>query len=170
MNWTNAEWAILGVGLMKPSRRVLGKMFTYLGLFLTGMGMIGILGPYLELQRSHKIMAQVVSNDIAHQQPGAYGFRLQLKWDRPEGEQRTTITTVVRAKSEAEARESYRGKHLAAGQTYEFYTDPENPDRIQPFKGYNPATFGKFIAITLAGVVVFFVGMSIVRGQKKEKR
>lgn len=170
MIWINAEWAILGVGLMKPSRRVLGKMFTYLGLFLTGMGLIGVLGPYLELQRSNKITAQVVSNDIAHRQAGAFGFRLQLKWDRPEGEQRTTITTVVRAKSEAEARESYRGKHLAAGQSYEFFTDPDNPERIQPFKGYNPGTFGKFIAIALAGVVVFFVGMTIVRGTKKEKR
>lgn len=155
---------------MKPSRRVLGKMFTYLGLFLTGMGLIGVLGPYLELQRSQKITAQVVSNDIAHRQPGAFGFRLQLKWSKPEGEQRTNITTVVRAKSEDEARKSYRGNQLVAGQSYEFYTDPENPDRIQPFKGYNPETFGKFIAIAVAGVLVFFVGMTIVRNLKKEKR
>ena len=155
---------------MKPSRRVLGKIFTYLGLFLTGMGLIGFLGPYLELQRSGRITAQVVSNEIAHRQPGAFGFRLQIKWDRPQGEQRTTVTTVVRAKSEDEARQTYRGKHLVAGQSYEFFTDPDNPERIQPFKGYNTTTFGKFIVIALAGVVVFFVGMTIVRNLKKEPR
>jgi hypothetical protein len=49
------------------------------------------------------------------------------------------------------------------GQTYEFYTDPEHLERIQPFKGYNWVTFGKFVGIALAGVVVFFTGMTIVR-------
>lgn len=154
---------------MKVSRRTLGKIFTYLGLFLTGMGMIGIMGPHLELQRSPKIMAQVVANDIAYRQPGAFGFRLQLKWDRPEGEQRTTLTTVVRSSSEDAARKAYRGKDLVPGQTYEFYTDPENPERIQPFKGYNYATFGKFIVFTLAGIVVFFTGMTIIRKDKAAK-
>lgn len=166
MNRTNTEWAILGVGFMKPSRRVLGKMFTYLGLFLTGMGLIGIMGPHLDLQRSGRLMAQVVGNDIAYRQQGMYAFRLQLKWTTADGEQRTNITTPVRAATEAEARDAYRGKHYTTGQTYEFYTDAEHPDRIQPFKGYNAATFGKFVAITLAGILVFSVGMTIVRQDK----
>jgi len=153
---------------MKPTKRQLGKIFTYLGLFLTGIGMIGILGPHMELQRSGRVMAQVVSNDIAFRQPGIFAFRLQLKWDKPEGEQRTTLTTPVRAASEDEARGKYRGKHLIAGQTYEFYTDSDNIDRIQPFKGYNWTTFGTFVALTIAGVAVFFVGMSIVRKDKAE--
>ena len=161
-----SEWAILGVGFMKPTRRALGKMFTYLGLFLTGTGLIGIMGPHLELQRSGRLMAQVVGNDIGYRQPGMFAFRLQLKWTTADGEQRTNITTPVKAATEAEAREAYRGKHYVAGQTYEFYTDAENPERIQPFKGYNAATFGKFVGITLAGILVFFVGMTIVRQDK----
>lgn len=163
MNWANREWAILRVGLMKPTKRVLGKIFTYLGLFLTGMGLIGIMGPHLELQRSGRLMAQVLGNDIGYRQPGMYAFRLQLKWTTADGEQRTNITTPVRAASEEEAWKSYRGNHLITGQTYEFYTDPENLDRIQPFKGYNWITFGKFVLISIAGLVVFFIGMTIVR-------
>ncbi|MBI2689037.1 MAG: hypothetical protein HYX27_22265 [Acidobacteria bacterium] len=152
---------------MKPTRRVWGKIFTYLGLFLTGIGTIGILGPHIELQRSGRVMAQVVSNEIAYRHEGAYGFRLQLKWDKPEGEQRTTLTTLVRAGSEEAARKAYKGKHLVGGQTYEFYTDADNPDRIQPFKGYNWATFGTFVLLAVAGIIVFFTGMSIIRSAKK---
>lgn len=166
MNRINTGYAILGMEFMKPSKRVLGKIFTYLGLFLTGIGMIGTLGPHMELQRSGRVMAQVISNDIAYKQQGVYAFRLQLKWDKPEGEQRTTLTTPVHAASEEAARKSYRGKHLVAGQTYEFYTDPNNPERIQPFKGYNWTTFGLFAAVTIAGIVVFFVGMTIVRKER----
>jgi hypothetical protein len=151
---------------MGLSKRVLGKIVTYLGLFLTGIGIIGILGPHLELQRSGRLMAQVIGNDIAYRQPGMYGFRLQLKWTAPEGEQRTNITTAVRAGSEEEARRNYRGKHLVAGQTYEFFTDPDKPDRIQPFKGYNWTTFGTFVLLALAGIIVFFTGMTIVRQEK----
>ena len=152
---------------MSVSRRALGKIFTYLGLFLTGIGMIGILGPHMELQKSGRVMAQVLANDIAFRGEGVYSFRLQLKWTTPEGEQRTNLTTPVRAGSEAEAREKYRGKHLVAGQTYEFFTDADNPERIQPFKGYNWATFGKFVALAAAGIVVFFTGMRIVRDQSR---
>lgn len=155
---------------MNLSRRVLGKTFTYLGLFLTGIGMIGTLTPYMELQRSGKITAEVLSNDIAYRQPGVFAFRLQLKWGSAAGEQRTTLTTPVRAASEEAARASYRGKHLQPGQSYEFYTDPANPQRIQPFKGYNWATFGLFAAVGLAGAAVFLVGMSIVRKDRAARR
>ena len=148
---------------MKPSKRALGKIFTYLGLFLTGVALIGIMGPHMELQRSGRLMAQVVGNDIGYRQPGMFAFRLQLKWMTSEGEQRTNITTPVRAASEDEARRAYRGKHFVTGQTYEFYTDAENPDRIQPFKGYNWTTFGKLALLSVAGIVVFFTGMTIVR-------
>lgn len=149
-------------------KRVLGKIFTYLGLFLTGIGMIGVLGPHLDLQRSERVMAQVVGNDLAFRQPGAYGFRLQLKWTTSEGDQRTNITTIVRAASEEAAKQEYRGKHLVAGQTYELFTDAANPERIQPFKGYNWLTFGKFLAFVIAGLVVFFTGMAIIRQQRDE--
>ena len=151
---------------MGLSKRVLGKIVTYLGLFLTAIGVLGILGPHMDLQRSGRMMAQVIGNDIGYRQPGVYAFRLQLKWTAPEGEQRTNITTPVRAGSEEEARRSYRGKHLVAGQTYEFFTDPDKPDRIQPFKGYNWTTFGTFVLLTVAGFVVFFTGMTIVRQDK----
>lgn len=153
--------------MTKVPKRVLGKIFTYLGLFLTGVGLIGTLGPYMELRRSGRVTAEVVGNDIAYRLPGVYAFRLQLKWAKLEGEQRTTLTTPVRASSEEAARKAYRGKHLFAGQTYEFYTDSDNPDRIQPFKGYNWTTFGTFIALGLAGIAVFFTGMTIVRKEKK---
>jgi len=152
---------------MKPSKRAIGKVFTYMGLFLTGMSLIATMGPHLELQRSPRVMAQVIGNDIGYQQPGMYAFRLQLKWTTPEGEQRTNITTPVRAASEAAARDAYKGKHLLAGQTYEFYTDSQNPERIQPFKGYNWTTFGKFLLIGIAGIVVFLTGMTIVRQAPK---
>jgi len=168
MNRTNTEWAILRIGLMKPSKRALGKIFTYMGLFLTGVALIGIMGPHMELQRSPRIMAQVVGNDIGYKQPGMFAFRLQLKWTSLEGDQRTNITTPVRAATEEAARQAYRGKHLVTGQTYEFYTDAENPDRIQPFKGYNWATFGKFLLIAIAGIVIFVTGMTIVRKVKAE--
>ncbi len=151
---------------MVVSKRVLGKTFTYLGLFLTGLGIIGILGPHMELQRSGHIMAQVVGNDIGFRQQGVYAFRLQLKWTSPDGEQRTNITTPVRAASEEEARAAYRGRHLQVGQTYEFYTDSDRPDRIEPFKGYNWPTFGKFVLFAIAGIVVFFTGMTIVRKER----
>ena len=153
---------------MKPSRRALGKIFTYLGLFLTGVAVIGIMGPHMELQRSGRLTAQVLGNDIGYRQPGMFAFRLQLKWTTAEGEQRTNITTPVRAASEDQARKAYRGRHLVAGQTYEFYTDPENPDRIQPFKGYNWTTFGTFLLLSVAGIAVFFTGMTIVRKDKAE--
>lgn len=166
MNRINGEYAILGMELMNLSRRVLGKIFTYLGLFLTGMGIIGTLAPYMQLQRSGKIQAQVLSNDIAYRQPGVFAFRLQLKWGSAEGEQRTTLTTPVHAASEEAARASYRGKHLVAGQSYEFYTDPDNPQRVQPFRGYNWATFGLFSVVGVAGIAVFLVGMSIVRKER----
>lgn len=151
---------------MVVSKRALGKIFTYLGLLVTGIGILGILGPHLELQRSGRLMAQVVSNDIAYRQPGAFGYRLQLKWTSVVGEQRSTITTIVRAASEEEARKKYKGNHLVAGQTYEFYTDPERPDRIQPFKGYNWTTFGTFGMLIIAGIIVFFAGMSIIRRER----
>ncbi|HEU0119966.1 MAG TPA: hypothetical protein VFQ91_05525 [Bryobacteraceae bacterium] len=151
---------------MNLSRRALGKIFTYLGLFLTGMGMIGLLGPYMEMQRSSKIAAQVLSNDIGYRQPGVFAFRLQLKWGNAENEQRTTLTTPVHAASEEAARAAYRGKHLQPGQTYEFYTDPEHPERIQPFKGYNWSTFGIFAGVGVAGLAVFLTGMSIVRKER----
>lgn len=155
---------------MVVSKRAFGKIFTYLGLFLTGVGAIGILGPHIELQRSGRVMAQVLGNDIGFRQPGLYAFRLQLKWTGTTGDQRTNLVTPVRAASEQEARNSYRGKHLIPGQTYEMFTDPENPEKIQPFKGYNWTTFGKFALITLAGVIVFFVGMSIIRTDKGERK
>ena len=154
---------------MVASKRVLGKIFTYLGLLLTGVGAIGILGPWIELQRSGRQVAQVVANDIGYRQPGMFAFRLQLKWNAIEGEQRTNITTPVRAATEAEARNSYRGRHLVAGQSYEFFTDAEHSDRIQPFKGYNWTTFGKFILLAAAGVVVFFTGMTIVRKDRAQR-
>ena len=160
--------AILGIKPMKPSRRALGKIFTYLGLFLTGVALIGIMGPHMELQRSGRLTAQVLGNDIGYRQPGMFAFRLQLKWTTADGEQRTNITTPVRAASEEQARKAYRGRHLVAGQTYEFYTDPENPDRIQPFKGYNWTTFGTFLLLSVAGIAVFFTGMTIVRKDKTE--
>ena len=153
---------------MKPSKRALGKIFTYMGLFLTGVSLIGTMGPHMELQRSGKVMAQVLGNEIGYQQPGMYAFRLQLKWTTPEGDQRTNLTTPVRAASEAAAREAYKGKHLVAGHTYELYTDPVNPEKIQPFKGYNWTTFGKFILLGIAGLVVFFTGMTIVQQARKE--
>lgn len=155
---------------MKPSRRALGKIFTYLGLFLTGVALIGTMGPHMELQRSGRLMAQVLGNDIGYRQPGMFAFRLQLKWTTPEGEQRTNITTPVRAASEDAARKAYRGRHLVTGQTYEFYTDAEHPDRIQPFKGYNWTTFGTFVLLSVAGIVVFFTGMTIVRKDTGESR
>lgn len=154
---------------MAVSKRVIGKAFTYLGLFLSGMGMLGILGPYMDLQRSDHIMAQVTGNDIAYRLPNTFAFRLQLKWTSTAGEQRTNITTPVHAATEEEARAAYRGKHLVPGQTYEFYADPEHPDRILPFKGYNWATFGKFLLIAVAGLVVFVTGMTIVRQDKPSK-
>jgi hypothetical protein len=151
---------------MKASRRVIGKIFTYLGLFLAGMGLIGTMGPYMDLQKSGRVTAQVVANELAFNQPGVFAYRLQLKNDSMRGEQRTTLTTVVRAATEEKAWANYKGNHLVKGQTYEFFTDPENPERLQPFKGYNFATFGKFAALGLAGVLVFFVGMTIVRKEK----
>ena len=155
---------------MVASKRVLGKIFTYLGLLVTGIGILGILGPHIEMQRSGRLMAQVVSNDIAYRQPNAFGYRLQLKWTSVTGEQRSTITTIVRAASEEEARKKYKGNHLVAGQTYEFYTDPDRPDRIQPFKGYNWTTFGTFGMLVVAGIAVFFTGMSVVRRERSEAR
>lgn len=155
---------------MVVPKKLLGKIFTYLGLLVTGIGLLGILGPYVELQRSGRLTAQVVSNDVAYRQPGAFGYRLQLKWASVIGEQRSTITTIVRAATEDEARRKYRGNHLFAGQTYEFYTDPERPDRIQPFKGYNWTTFGTFGMLALAGIVVFFTGMSVTRRERAEAR
>ena len=155
---------------MVASKKVLGKIFTYLGLLVTGIGSLGIIGPHLELQRSGRLMAQVVSNDIAYRQPGAFGYRLQLMWTSVIGEQRSTITTIVRAASEEEAHRKYKGNHLIAGQTYEFYTDPERPDRIQPFKGYNWATFGMFGMLIVAGIIVFFTGMSIIRRERAAAR
>jgi hypothetical protein len=155
---------------MKPSKRALGKIFTYMGLFLTGVALIGLMGPYMELQRSGRLMAQVLGNDIAYRQPGMFAFRLQLKWMTTEGEQRTNITTPVRASTEEEARRAYRGKHLVSGQTYEFYTNAENPERIEPFKGYNWATFGKFVLLTVAGLIVFLTGMTIVRKARTESQ
>jgi hypothetical protein len=153
---------------MKPGKRALGKILTYLGLFLTGVSLIGIMGPHMELQRSGRLMAQVIGNDIGYRQPGVFSFRLQLKWTTADGERRTTITTPVRSASEAEARQAYRGKHLVAGQTYEFYTDAENPERVEPFKGYNWTTFGKFVLLGVAGIVVFFTGMTIIRKARAE--
>ena len=136
---------------MKVSRRTIGKIFTYLGLFLTGLGIIGTMGPYLELQRSGRVSAQVMANELAFKQSGVFAYRLQLKNDSLRGEQRTTLTTVVRAATEEKAWENYKGKHLVKGQTYEFFTDPDNPERLQPFKGYNMATFGKFVALGQIG-------------------
>jgi hypothetical protein len=144
-----------------------GKIVTYLGLLLTGIGTIGILGPHMDLQRSGKMMAEVIGNDIGYRTEGVYSFRLQLRWTAPEGEQRTNITTPVRAATEEEARRKYRGAHLLAGRTYEFYTDAADPERIQPFKGYNWATFGKFGLFGLAGIVVFFTGMAITKKDRE---
>ncbi len=155
------------MALPQKHTRILGKVVTYLGLLLTGIGVIGILGPHMDLQRSGKMTAEVIGNDIGYRTEGVYSFRLQLRWASPEGEQRTNITTPVRAKSEEEARRIYRGAHLLAGQTYEFYTDAANPEIIQPFKGYNWATFGRFASFGLAGIVVFFTGMAIVRKDRE---
>ncbi|MBM3787748.1 MAG: hypothetical protein FJW30_25625 [Acidobacteria bacterium] len=144
-------------------RRVAGKVLTYLGLFLTGAGMLGGLQPHLDIARSEKVMAQVTGNDIAYRQPGLFGFRLQLKWTAVEGEQRTNITTPVRAADETAARRTYRGRHLEVGQTYEFSTSPGDPNRLQPFLAYNWDTFGRFLLITLAGFLAFAAGMSLAR-------
>jgi hypothetical protein len=149
--------------------RLPGKILTYLGLFLTGAGMIGILGPHMDLQRSGKVMAEVVANDLAYHRDNTYAFRLQLRWTKADGEQRTTITTPVKASSEQEARSQYRGRGYAVGQTYEIYTSAQDPDRVEPFKGYNASTFGKWLAIAIAGFVLFFAGMSTVRRAKDEK-
>lgn len=154
--------------MIKPGKRAIGKIFTYMGLFLTGVALIGFMGPYMDIQRSGRIKAEVLGNDIGYRQSGMFAFRLQLKWMTVDGAQRTNITTPVRAASEEEARKAYRGKHLIPGQTYEFYSDSDNPDRIQPFKGYNWPTFGKFLLLTVAGLVVFFTGMTIMSKAKKE--
>ena len=78
INRANVEWAILGVDLMKPSKRAWGKIFTYLGLFLTGIGIIGVLGPHLELSRAgarKDDMAVTVDQARCHQPPAKVGSR-----------------------------------------------------------------------------------------------
>lgn len=146
-----------------PKRRLAGKVLTYLGLFFTGAGMLGGLQPHMEIARSAKVMAQVTGNDIAFRQPGMFGFKLQLKWTSLEGEQRTNITTPVRATDEASARNSYRGRHLEVGKTYEFSTTPDDPNRLQPFLAYNWDNFGRFVLITAAGFAMFAAGMALIR-------
>lgn len=151
---------------MKLSPRVLGKGITYLGLLITGMGVLGIVEPAMQLQRSPRMMAEVVGNDIAYKQPGVYLFRLQLKWMTEEGERRTTITTPVRAATEDEARKVYRGGHYQSGQVYQFFASPDNPERVQPFRGYDFATFGKPGMLAAAGVLLFLLGMAVVKRAK----
>lgn len=149
------------------SRRFAGKLLTYFGLFLTGAGMLGALQPHMELSRSQKVQAEVIGNEIAFRQPGLFGFRLQLKFFGELGEQRVNITTPVRAASEGEALLAYRGKHFQVGKTYEFYTTPEDPNRVQPFKNYDWPTFGRFLLVTAAGFVFFAIGMYVTRTEKK---
>ena len=148
------------------SRRFAGKLLTYLGLFLTGAGMLGALQPHMELSRSQKVQAEVVGNEIAFRQQGLFGFRLQLKFFGETGEQRVNITTPVRAASEGEALLQYRGKHFQTGRTYEFYATPDDPNRLQPFKNYDWPTFGRFILIIAAGFVLFAIGMYLIRSGK----
>lgn len=149
------------------SRRFAGKLLTYVGLFFTGAGMLGALQPHMELSRSQKVQAEVIGNEIAYRQPGLFGFRLQLKFFGELGEQRVNITTPVRANDEGSALLAYRGKHFQVGKTYEFYTTPDDPNRLQPFKNYDWPTFGRFILIIVAGFVLFAVGMKVTRSEKK---
>jgi hypothetical protein len=138
----------------------------YAACFLVGAGLLGAFRPHLELQQCERVTATVVGNDLAYQNAGVYGFRLQLKWSKPDGENRTTITTPVRAASEAEARRKYPGAHIQAGETRVFYTAQDDPDRILPFRGYNWQTFGGYAMLTVSGLSAFGIGMWLIRRGK----
>lgn len=143
-----------------------GRILLYAGCFLAGAGLLGAFRPHLDLQQCERVTATVVSNDLSFHNAGVYGFRLQLRWNKPDGENRTTITTPIRASSEADARRSYRGAHYQPGTTYTFYTAADDPDRILPFMGYNWQTFGQYLMLAVSGLAAFGIGMVLIRRGK----
>lgn len=150
--------------------RTAGKVLLFSGVFMVGMAMLGAWQPYTQLQGATFVRTKVLANNVAFHNDNGYAFHLRLAWQGITGEERTQITSFVKAPDEEQARRKYRGKHLVAGQEYEFPLDPQEPSRILPFTGYNWRTFGQFIIMALGGLISFGIGMYLTKkGQALQK-
>lgn len=151
--------------------RTAGKVMLFSGVFFVGVAMLGAWKPYYQLQQAPRVRAKVLKNDIGYKTATGWAFQLQLSYLSDIGEQRTQLTTPVKAATEDEARRKYRGAAIVVGQEYDFPVDPDDPTRVLPFVGYNWRTFGQYLVSAIGGFIAFGVGMALVKqGQALQKK